>query len=140
MLSKKSIKAALVTYMPSWRASLAFSHGGVLGLMSRTMQPAPGQVVTGAPAGGPGGGAGVPYNVWAAISLDGGATFSDALTVSSANSPAPESGMFGNAGDDYSALAVDGDSIYVGWADWRPGERQNYVSILRLGDFKKKQR
>jgi hypothetical protein len=120
-----------------YHASLVYSRQGVLGLMWRTMQPAPGQTVTGAPAGGPGGGAGVPYNVWAAISRDGGATFSEPLKVSAGDSPAPESGMFGNAGDDYSTIAIDGKNIYVGWADWRPGERQGYVGVLKVADFKK---
>jgi hypothetical protein len=115
---------------------IVYSRQGVLGIMWRTLQPQPGQTVSGPPAGGPGGGPSFPYNVWAAISKDGGTVFSEPLEVSSANSPAPQAGMFANSGDDYSAMAVDGDNVYVGWADWRPVERQGFISTLKVSEFR----
>jgi hypothetical protein len=122
-----------------YHAAIAYSRQGVLGMMWRTMQPGAGQSApASAPAGGPGGGPAFPYNVWAVVSRDGGATFSEPLKVSSSDSPAPQAGAFANAGDDYSAIAVDGDYIYVGWADWRPVERQNFVNVLKLDEFKRK--
>ncbi len=117
----------------SW---MAYSPKGVLGIMWQTSQPEAGQTATGAPGGGPGGGPAFPYNVWAAVSRDGGATFSEPLEASSANSPAPQSGMFANAGDDYSSIAVSGDHVYVTWADWRSPERDNYFNDIKLEDFK----
>jgi hypothetical protein len=122
-----------------YHAAMAYSRKGVLGLMWRSMQPAPGQTVSGVPAGGPGGGPGVPYNVWAVVSRDGGNSFSTPLKVSTKDSFAPESTMFGNAGDDYSSLSIEGDNVYVGWAQWMTGdERQGFLSLLRLSDFKAK--
>jgi hypothetical protein len=117
---------------------MVYSRQGVLGIMWRTMQPPPGQTVSAPPAGGPGGGPAFPYNVWAVISKDGGTTFSAPLQVSTADSPAPQAGMFANGGDDYSAMAIDRDNVYVGWADWRPPERQGFINALKLDDFKQK--
>jgi hypothetical protein len=113
---------------------MAYSRQGVLALMWRTHQPAPGQSVPATP-GGFGEGPTFPYNVWAAVSRDGGATFSEPLKVSGADSPAPQGGVFGNAADDYSSVAADGDYVYVGWADWRPGERQGFFSAIKLDEF-----
>ena len=73
----------------SW---MAYSRQGVLALMWRTSQPAPGQ--TPAPTQGFGGPS-LPYNVWAAVSRDGGTTFSAPLKVSSEDSPAAQSPIFG---------------------------------------------
>jgi hypothetical protein len=119
-----------------YHAWLVYSRQGVLGMMWRTMQPPPGQTVSAAPAGGPGGGPAFPYNVWAAVSTDGGTTFSAPLKVSTADSPAPQAGMFANAGDDYSSIAIDADNVYVGWADWRPPERQGFFRAIKLDEFK----
>jgi len=53
--------------------------------------------------------------------------------VSSADSPAPQAGFAG--GDDYSGVAVDGDHVYVVWADWRSKERDNYFRAIPLNAF-----
>lgn len=124
------------THYHSW---MAYSEKGVLGIMWQTAQTAPGRPAIGAPAGGPGGGPAYPYNVWAAISRDGGANFSAPLEVSSADSPAPPSGPFGNAGDDYSSIAVCGDHVYVTWADWRSQERANFFRDIKLEEFRTQQ-
>ena len=123
-----------------YHAWMAYSPTGVVGLMWRTRQPAPGQNAT-APAAtpaGPGGGPALPYNVWAAISRDGGATFSEPLKVSSADSPAADSATFGNFGDDYSSIVLDRDYAYVGWADWRPGDRSGFFRAIKLSEFEQK--
>jgi len=120
-----------------YHAAMAYSQKGVLGIMWRTAQTPPGASAIGAPAGGPGGGPAYPYNVWTAVSRDGGATFSAPLEVSSADSPAPPSGPFGNAGDDYSSIAISGDHVYVTWADWRSQERANFFRDIGLNAFGK---
>jgi hypothetical protein len=48
--------------------------------------------------------------------------------------------MFGNAGDDFSGLALECESVSVGWADWRPKERSGYFSALRFEAFKQTSR
>jgi hypothetical protein len=121
---------------------MEYAPNGVLGLLWRTRQPAPGQAAAPAapPSGGPptfgAGPAPAPYNIWASISRDGGATFSEPLKVSRADSPAPQGGMFGNSGDDYSALALDREYLYAGWPDWRPGDRQNLFRAIKFDEFK----
>ena len=118
-----------------YHAWATYSPKGVLGLVWRSRQPIPGQAAAGTgPAAG--GGTPLPYNVWAAISRDGGKTFSKPLKVSTADSPAPQGGTFGNNGDDYSGIALHGDYAYFGWADWRPGERQGFFRAIHLDAFK----
>jgi hypothetical protein len=124
---------------------MTYSPEGVLGLVWRTSQPAPGASAAPAPTAGAPAAAFLmsqnpqPYNVWAIISRDGGGTFSEPLKVSGADSPAPQSGMLGNAGDDYSSIVIFRDTAYLGWADWRPGERQGYFRAIKLSEFKQRQ-
>jgi hypothetical protein len=77
-----------------------------------------------------------PYDVWAAISKDGGATFSAPLRVSRANSPAPQTFLPFGVGDDFSFLAMSGKYAFVGWADYRPGDRQAFFRAIPLQAFK----
>jgi hypothetical protein len=108
----------------------------VLAIMWRTRQPrSDGTRPVGLPAGGPGGGPAFPYNVWAAISRDGGKTWSRPLQASSGLSPAPDSSPFGGAGDDYSDVRAEGNNVYVAWADWRAAERANYFRAIPLNAF-----
>jgi hypothetical protein len=72
-----------------------------------------------------------PYNVWAAISRDKGATFSTPLKVSSGDSPAGNS-----IGDDYSGIVLDREYLYAGWADWRPGTRSGFLGAVSFDEFK----
>src|SRR5262249_3124291 len=114
---------------------LAYSRQGALAIMWRTYQPAGGQAVPSTVQGGPGGGPVFPYSIWAALSKDGGATFSEPLKVSSKDSDAPDASTFGGAGDDYSALAVDGDNVYVAWAHWVGDARDNFFTAVKFGAF-----
>jgi hypothetical protein len=100
-----------------WHPWMAYSPQGVLGLMWQNNPPGTGQ----------------PYGVFAAISYDGGAHFSQPLQVGS--SPAPQPGAFGNLGDDFSYIVVDHDNVYVCWAGWQPGERQGFLTTAKLQAF-----
>jgi len=62
------------------------------------------------------------YDIWSAISRDGGATFSKPLRVSTARSPAFDrwrnAGLFG---DDIQDLSMDSGNLHMVWADSRSG-------------------
>jgi len=75
------------------------------------------------------------YNVWTAVSSDGGATFSAPLQVSKANSPAPQSGLPYGIGDDFSQIALSPTRAFVVWADYRPGDRSGYFAAVDLSAF-----
>jgi hypothetical protein len=111
-----------------FHAWIAYSPSGVLGMMWRTSQAGPAPAAVSPTPAGP-----MPYNVWAAISRDGGATFSETLQVSGDDSPA---GLPGASGDDYSSIVLDREYVYVGWPDWRPGERQGYFRAINFSEFK----
>ena len=98
---------------------MVYSPQGVLGLAWLTIQPGPGPTF--------------PYNVWAAISNDGGATFSEPLRISSADSPAPDPVR----GDAFRAVFIDLDrrNAFISWPDWRPGERSGFFSAVKLQAF-----
>jgi hypothetical protein len=74
------------------------------------------------------------YSVWAAISYDGGASFSNPLEISSAPSPTPPVGATQSFDDD-SFISLDGQHAYIAWADWRPGERSGFFSDVKLQAF-----
>jgi hypothetical protein len=124
-----------------YHVAMNYSPNGILGLVWQTQQPtdtppaANAEAGAGA-AGGPPGSLPQPFNVWAIISLDGGKTFSAPLEVSGGTSPAPQGGPFG-AGDDYACIALDRDTAFVGWADWRLGERQGFFNAIKLSEFKR---
>jgi len=106
-----------------WHARMDYSPEGVLGLMWRTNEEVPFPALS-------------PYTVWAAISDDGGTTFSRPLEVSDGESPAPASGTFnGTSADDLSYIALDRQRVYVVWADWRSGERNILFSSTKLQAF-----
>ncbi|MFI5047041.1 MAG: sialidase family protein [Acidimicrobiia bacterium] len=77
------------------------------------------------------------YNVWAAVSHDGGATISAPLNVSKADSPAPQTGLPYGIGDDFSFIALSPTHAFVVWADYRPGDRSGYFSAIDLNAFKR---
>lgn len=111
---------------------VGYSPDGVFGLMWRTYEPDAANRTASPPI--------MPYSVWAAISKDGGVTFSKPLKVSKANSPAPPSDpndAFSFVGDHGpSGIALDGDGgVYVVWADWTPGERAIFFSAINAEAF-----
>lgn len=111
---------------------VGYSPKGEFGLMWRTYEPNPENPTASPPI--------MPYSVWAAVSKDGGTTFSKPLQVSQANSPAPPSDpndAFSFVGDHGpSGIALDGhDGVYVVWADWTPGERAIFFSAIDIHAF-----
>jgi hypothetical protein len=74
------------------------------------------------------------YTIWAAISYNGGASFSNPLEISTAPSPVPPA-TASQSFDDDSYISLNKDDVYVAWADWRTGERQAYFSDAKLQAF-----
>lgn len=76
------------------------------------------------------------YDVWAAISRDGGRTFSRSVRVSHARSPAYDkyrnAGLFG---DDIQDLAMDAQNLHVVWGDSRAGFQGVWYGRVALADF-----
>ena len=104
-----------------FKAAMAASPSGVIGMMWRTRQ-------SGTPMIG-------PYNVWATISDDEGATFSQPLKISSADSPGEDPALpFGF--DDLSDINLNDQYAFIAWADWRPGDRSGYFSAVKLRAFR----
>lgn len=139
------------THFHPW---MAYSPTGVLGLMWQTnVSSAPAPAGGGLPAAlaesvlealpeplregveAQAAGPPSPYNVWAATSRDGGATFSEPLKISKADSPAPQPFLPYGIGDDFSFIALSGTHAFVGWADYRPGDRQGFFSAVDLDAF-----
>lgn len=143
---------SLVHYKP-W---ISYSPEGVLGVMWRSTVPVTTSAITttalitrAAPADDPGT-CNIPpgvsedcndgdppagaYTIWAAISYDAGATFSNPLEISTAPSPVPPA-TASQSFDDDSYISLNKDNVYVAWADWRPGERQGYFSAVKLQAF-----
>ncbi len=75
--------------------------------------------------------------VFAAISHDAGATFSDPLQISTAASPGPDPKML-EGGDDTSFINLDGQDAFVAWGDWRPGDVSGYFSAVKLHAFRQR--
>jgi hypothetical protein len=82
--------------------------------------------------------------VWAAISYDGGARFSNPLEISTAPSPTFDPQMSGGT-DDTSVITLSNHNVYVGWGDWRPvntvdpslpGNVAGFFSAVKLQTFK----
>ncbi len=107
-----------------WKPWMAYGPDGTLGLMWRTW--------TGAANTS-------SYNVWAAISFDGGSNFTKPLEVSNGDSPPPNSALtFPTFADDFSNITLDRQDAFIAWADWRPGggtQRQGFISEVKLQAF-----
>jgi hypothetical protein len=103
----------------SW---MNYSPNGVLGIMWKSNQASP--------AGS--------FRVYAALSTNGGSSWLGAGAIdvgNGASPPAPSSATYGPfvaVSDDYSHIALGPDVAYVTWADWRPGDRQGFVSAVRF--------
>jgi len=100
------------------KPAFEYSRGGVLGLVWRASY------------------ADRTYDVWAAISRDGGRTFSRPLRLSHARSPAFDryrnAGLFG---DDIQDLAMDARNLHAVWGDSRAGFQGVWYGRVALSDF-----
>jgi hypothetical protein len=100
------------------KSAFEFSRDGVLGLIWRASY------------------ADRSYEIWAAISKDGGKTFSRSFRVSHGRSPASDpyrnSGMFG---DDIQDLSMDKENLHVVWGDSRTGFLGVWYGRVRFADF-----
>jgi len=94
------------------RPWLAFGRNGTLGAMWRSDRN--GQL-----------------DVYAAVSLDGGDTFSPAIQVNEGSGPYATTG----APDDSSAIAIGTDRVYVSWGDARKGNTAVFFASVPLSMF-----
>jgi len=99
-----------------------YSSTGVLGLMWKSNQ------------------AGGGFKVYAAFTGNGGTSWTNpgAIEVSNGTSPSAPTAQYGpfiGVSDDYSHIAMGPDVAQVTWADWRPGDRQGFVSAVRFLNY-----
>jgi hypothetical protein len=100
------------------RPAFQYARSGVLALIWRAVYP------------------NQSYDIWAAISKNGGHLFSRSLRVSHARSPAVDpyrnAGLFG---DDIQDLALSLSDLYVVWADNRAGFQAVWLGRAPLSEF-----
>jgi len=108
---------ATVPATAQFKAAMASSPNGKIGIIWRSRLPDGG------------------YNVWGAISDDEGATFSTPLQISRGNSPKEDSF---DIMDDFSDITITDRYAYFAWGDYRPGDRQGYFSEVPLDTFRHK--
>ena len=106
-----------------FHAWMAYSPTGVLGLTwsARTKS-----------------GNNTPYNIYAAISFDGGATWVSGSPFQVGASAAPSAVTpFMPASDDYSNITLRDDAAFVTWSEWpsNGGDRAGYFSAIRFFDY-----
>jgi hypothetical protein len=78
----------------------------------------------------------LPFQVFAAISDDQGATWSAPLPISTAPSPGTDPlWTSGGDRDDTSVIALNSQGAFIGWGDWRPGDVQGFFSAVKLQAF-----
>ena len=80
------------------------------------------------------------FKVYAAFTGNGGNSWMNpgAIEVSSGTSPSAPTAQYGpfiGVSDDYSHIAMGPDVAQVTWADWRPGDRQGFVSAVRFLNY-----
>jgi hypothetical protein len=77
------------------------------------------------------------FDIWSAISRDGGKTFSAPFKVNTAPSPGVtrRRGMH-DLGRDYISAAVDDDFVHMTWFDDRAGFRATWYGRVPLADYK----
>ena len=77
------------------------------------------------------------FEIWSAISLDGGTTFSAPHKVSTAISPGvSRRRSMSNLGSDFISVAVDADFVHYTWFDDRAGFRATWYGRVPISDFK----
>jgi len=77
------------------------------------------------------------FEIWSAVSRDGGKTFTVPFKVSSAPSPgvSRRRGMR-NLGRDFVSVAIDDDFVHMTWYDDRAGFRATWYGRVPLADYK----
>jgi hypothetical protein len=95
---------------------VAFSSDGVLGAMWRSIRSDGTQ------------------NVFSAVSLDAGHTFSLPFKVNARPSPAPDPQQ--RSDDDVSWITIQSGRVYVGWGDWRSGDMAAWFASIPLHSFR----
>ncbi len=101
---------------------LEYSRFGVLGLEWRAIYP------------------NYSYDVWAAISRNGGRTFSPPLRISSARSPGTNYYRNdGNFGDDVQDFSMSRNHMFVVWSDFRSGFLATWIGRVSLSAFQCRQ-
>ena len=105
---------------PHFKPWLSYGPLGQLVLVWRTWHGTPNSPTT-------------PYDVWAAVGLDGhnGAVFSAPRRVSSVAAPYGT----GGGGDDFSFITSDHQFVHAAWGDSRSGATQVWYSRISLFDF-----
>jgi hypothetical protein len=77
------------------------------------------------------------FEIWSAISRDGGQTFSAPLRVSTARSPGvSRRRSMSNLGSDFISVAVDSDFVQMTWFDDRAGFRGTWYGRVPIADYK----
>lgn len=101
---------------------LEYSRFGVLGLEWRAIYP------------------NYTYDVWAAISTDGGENFSAPLRISNGRSPGTNYYRNdGNFGDDVQDISMSRDHMVVVWSDYRSGFLGTWIGRVALSSFECRQ-
>jgi hypothetical protein len=77
------------------------------------------------------------YEIWSAVSRDGGRTFSAPMKVSTERSPgvSRRRGMSAH-GNDFISVALDGDFVHMTWFDNRAGFQGTWYGRVPLADYK----
>jgi hypothetical protein len=112
-----------------FKVGMASSPNGAIGLVWRLRQSIAG---TGQGATNVG-----PYNVWASLSDNDGATFHEPLKISGSDSPGEDMSLPVGY-DDTSDIALNEEYAFLAWADWRPGDRQGYFGAIKLAALRHK--
>ena len=100
------------------KQAFEYSRSGVLGLMWRASYPDQ------------------SYDIWASISRDGGLSFTRALRVSHARSPASNPlRNAGRFGDDIQDFSMDSANMHMVWGDSRAGFQGVFYGRLPLSAF-----
>ncbi len=99
------------------KPAIMYSREGVLGMVWKVVYP-PDQ----------------SYELWSAISKDGGKTFSDPLRISHDRSPARQY-YRDSHNDDTDGLDLTGDSLFAIWGDTRAGFQGSWFGKVDLSSY-----
>jgi hypothetical protein len=76
------------------------------------------------------------YDLWTAISKDGGHSFSDPYRISRAKSPYNIRHGSNGQNDDYASLSMSKDNLFVVWGDERAGFLGTWFGRVALSAYK----